>query len=117
MVPGHWVHLRSQNTTISIAYFFCLRWLNDGNFHRSREAEAGWGKSSLQEDLVHVLIAIVEGLEDEFQWPDENHRRELANIFPGFFRGCIGVGDVKEYHREKPKDRIKEKRSWSGGKN
>ena len=115
MVPGHCVHLRNQNTTISIAYF-CLRWLNDGNFHRSREAEAGWGKSSLQEDLVHVLTAIVEGLEQEIQWPDENRRRELANIFPGIFRGCIGVGDVKEYQIEKPKDRIKEKRSWSGKK-
>jgi hypothetical protein len=96
--------------------FFCLRWLNDGNFHRSREAEAGWGKSSLQEDLVHVLIAIVEGLDDQIQWPDENHRRELANVFPGIFHGCIGVGDVKEYQIEKPKDRIKEKRSWSGKK-
>ena len=96
--------------------FFCLRWLNDGNFHRSREAEADWGKSSLQEDLVHVLTAIVEGLEQEIQWPDENRRRELANIFPGIFRGCIGVGDVKEYQIEKPKDRIKEKRSWSGKK-
>jgi hypothetical protein len=42
--------------------FYCLCWLNDGNFHNwTRQVEAGWGTSSLQEDLVHVLIAIVEG--------------------------------------------------------
>ena len=65
--------------------YFCLRWLNDGNFHRSREAEADWGKSSLQEDLVHVLTAIVKGLDDQIQWPDESHRWELVNVFQGFF--------------------------------
>jgi hypothetical protein len=40
----------------------------------------------------------------------------LANVFPGIFRGCIGVGDEKEYRIEKSKDGIKEKRSWSGKK-
>jgi hypothetical protein len=39
------------------------------------------GKSSLQEDLTHVLIAIVEGLDDQIQWPDRNRRRELTNVF------------------------------------
>jgi hypothetical protein len=46
---------------------YCLCWLNDGNFHKTREVEAGWGKSSLQEDLDHVLIAIIEGFENQVQ--------------------------------------------------
>jgi hypothetical protein len=46
--------------------FFALKWLNDGNFHRTREAEFRWSKMSLQHDLEHVLHAIVEGLDDEF---------------------------------------------------
>jgi hypothetical protein len=57
--------------------FFVLRWLNDGLFYRSREVDTGYAKSSVQEDLVHVLLAIVEGLDE----PDENRRRELAEVF------------------------------------
>jgi len=96
--------------------FFVLRWLNDGMYYRSRETDTGYAKSSVHEDLVHVLHAIVEGLDAHLSWPDENHRRELALVFPGILNGCIGVGDVKEYEIEKPKDSIKEKRSWSGKK-
>jgi hypothetical protein len=66
-------------------------------FYRSWEAETGWCKSSVQEDLVHVLTAIVEGLDDHLQWPDENRHQVLAHIFPGILRGCIGVGNVKEF--------------------
>jgi hypothetical protein len=35
--------------------FFVLQWLNDGLFYRSREVDTGYAKSSVQEDLVHVL--------------------------------------------------------------
>jgi hypothetical protein len=96
--------------------FFCLEWLNDGNFHRSREARAGWGNSTLQDDVIHVLMVIVEGLDDQLVWPDKIRRRELSNVFPGIFRGCIGIADVKEYQVIKLKDPIKERRSWSGKK-
>jgi hypothetical protein len=44
--------------------FFVLQWLNYGLFYRSREADTGYAKSSVQEDLVHVINAIVEGLDD-----------------------------------------------------
>jgi hypothetical protein len=81
-----------------------------------QEAESGWSKTSLQRDLEHVLHAIVEGLDDELKWPDEEHRQELANFYPGFFNGCIGVVDVKEYQVVKFKDPVKEQRSWSGKK-
>jgi hypothetical protein len=63
-----------------------------------------------------VLKALVEGLDDELVWLDENHWQELANIFPGIFNGCIGVGDAKEYEVEKPKDQVKERMNWSGKK-
>jgi hypothetical protein len=97
--------------------FYCLCWLNDGNFHKTREAEAGRGKSSLQKDIVHVLIAIVEGLENQVQWPDADCRQELKKLFEvGMLIDCIGVGDVKEYEIEKPKNLRKERKSFSGKK-
>jgi hypothetical protein len=68
--------------------------------------ETGWGKSSVHRDTCHVLQAIVEGLDDELQWPDENHCRELAKTYSGIFQGCIGIGDVKEFKIEKPIDRV-----------
>jgi hypothetical protein len=62
--------------------------------------------------LEHVLHAIVEGLDDELKWPDVNRRQELANVHPGIFNSCIGVGDVKEF--QVVKDTVKERRIWSG---
>jgi hypothetical protein len=96
--------------------FFALKWLNDSNFHRTREAEFGWSKTSLQRDLEHVLRAIVEGLDDELPWPGTDCRAELANVYHGIFHGCIGVGDVKEYQVVKFKDPVKERQSFSGKK-
>ncbi len=58
----------------------------------------------------------MEGLDDYLQWPDENWRQELSHIFPRILRGCIGIGDVKEFQIEKPKDTMKERQSWSGKK-
>ncbi len=81
-----------------------------------RETEVGRGKSSLQEDCEHVLIAIIEGLEDELVWPDEAERAQLAVAYDGIFRGCVGIGDVKEFQIKKYKDNVKERRSWSGKK-
>jgi hypothetical protein len=96
--------------------YYCLKWLNDGNFYRTREADIGYGKSSIHEDTVHVLQAIEEGLEDELQQPDAEKRQELAALFPGMFHGCIGVADVKEYQVVKYLDPVQERRSWSGKK-
>jgi hypothetical protein len=96
--------------------YFCLKWLNDGNFYKTRETETGWGKSSLQEDTVHVLEAIVEGLDDELQWPNAECRQELGNVFQGIFHGCIGIADVKEFQVIKHKNLEKERKTWSGKK-
>ncbi len=96
--------------------YYCLKWLNDGNFFRTREAEIIYGKSSIHEDTVHVVQAIVEGLDDELQWPDAEKRQELAATYPGMFHGCIGGANVKEYQVVKYLDPVKERRSWSGKK-
>jgi hypothetical protein len=90
--------------------------LNYGLFYRSKEADTGYAKSSVHEDLLHVLQAIIEGLDEQLTSPDENCRRELAAVYTGILRGCIGAGDVKEYKIKKPKDSVKEKRSWNGKK-
>jgi len=54
-------------------FYYCLKWLNDGNSYRTREAHIGYGKSSIQEDTIHVLQAIVEGLEESCN--DQMQRR------------------------------------------
>jgi hypothetical protein len=40
----------------------------------------------------------------------------LANQYPKIFKGCIGIGDVKEIAIDKPKDLVKERRSFNGKK-
>ncbi|KAJ1411183.1 hypothetical protein B484DRAFT_468339 [Ochromonadaceae sp. CCMP2298] len=39
--------------------FWCLHWLVCGDTFKQEEFTAGWGKSSLNEDLPHVLRAII----------------------------------------------------------
>ncbi len=39
-------------------------------FYHIQEAEKGWCKSSVQEDLVHVLTTIVDDLDYHLCWPD-----------------------------------------------
>ena len=96
--------------------FLCLKWLNDGNFHRTRETETGWGKSSIQQDNDHILMAIIEGLENQLQWPTAEDRRAIVNSNRGeiIFQNCIGIADVKEYQIAKPMDSRKEQKTWSG---
>jgi hypothetical protein len=55
-------------------------------------------------DLEHVLHVIVEGLDDELQWHGVGCRAELAQVYPGIFHGCVGVGDLKEYQVVKFQD-------------
>jgi len=50
--------------------------LNDGLFYCSQEAETGWSITSMQEDLVHVLINgyCVEGMDHHLRWSDVNRQ-------------------------------------------
>jgi hypothetical protein len=63
---GSWPEVRQKPLKFDHFHrlYFCLRWLNDGLYCQSREAETGWYKPSVQEDLVHLLTAIVEGMDD-----------------------------------------------------
>ena len=96
--------------------FFCLKWLNDGNVFRTREAEIGWSKSAIQEDLMHVLMAVIEGLDNQLKWPNAIERRRIIESSRDevIFRGCIGIGDVKEIPILRPKDPWREHKTFSG---
>jgi len=61
-------------------------------------------------------MAIIEGLENQLQWPDVQRRRAMVNSNQGeiIFRSCIGIADVNEYQIVKPKDPRKEQKTWSG---
>jgi hypothetical protein len=63
--------------------------VNVGNFYKTQEAEIGLGKSNRCEDKAHVLQAIVEGWEDEFQWPDMEKRQEVGAVFSRMFKSCL----------------------------
>jgi hypothetical protein len=67
--------------------FFCP--LIDGNFFCTQDIEMGCGKSSIHWDFCHVLQAIVEGLDNELQWPDVDQQRELASTYAKIFNGFI----------------------------
>jgi len=64
--------------------YYCLKWLNNGNFFRTREAETGLGKSTIHEDTVHVLEVIVEGLDDKLQWPDAEKETRVSFCLPWY---------------------------------
>jgi hypothetical protein len=49
-----------SSRTIIIAYFSVFEWLNEGAFHRTRDSHADWSKSSMQEDLVNILVAMID---------------------------------------------------------
>ncbi len=66
--------------------------------------------------MDHVLHAIIEGLDDELQWPGVDQTAELAQVYPDIFHGCIGVGEMKEYQVVKLQDPVKERQSFSGKK-
>ena len=79
----------------------------------SKEPSYGWGKSSIQEDNIHVLRAINEGLADQLKWPTEERRATFAQIHTGTFRNMIGIIDIREHEIEKSMNLINERMSWS----
>ena len=94
--------------------FFCLEWLNSGAYFRTSEFRTGWSKTSLNDDNEHVLEAIVEALDDQIVWPGVAERARLADIHRGIMRGMIGIMDIREHEVDKPKNKEKERKTWSG---
>jgi hypothetical protein len=72
--------------TITIVCFFLPKMVERWCILQDQGDRSGLGKSSLQEDCEHVLIAIVDGLEDELKWLNEEERARLAVAYEGFFR-------------------------------
>lgn len=94
--------------------FFCLEWLANGCEFKKTEFYSGWSKSSLNEDIPHVLRAIVDELDDEIKWPDADERAGLARESPGIFEKCVGICDIMEHPIVKSKDSEIEHRTFSG---
>jgi hypothetical protein len=75
LIGGPWLWLDGTRLLVNLCkkvktdhchhLYYCLKWLNESNFFRSCEAEIGLGKSTIHENIVHVLEAIVEGLDDQ----------------------------------------------------
>lgn len=93
--------------------FFTLEWLNSGAYFRTTESRVGWGKSSLQEDNVHVLKAIIQGLANQVVWPKADQRTALAGLNQGILKGMVGVMDIREHAITRSKLSAKEYISWS----
>ena len=103
--------LRSCKVTCEERLFYAIRWLHFSDTFRSMEFDAGWAKSSIAEDIPHVLQAIVH----EIEWPTAAERRILGQTFP-IFPGCVGVVDGFEVFIRRPSDRALEAQHYSGKK-
>ena len=73
---------------------------------RKGEYEVGWTKTSVNDDIPHVLKSIINGLDSQMEWPDVATRQIWASEHNGVFRGNIGFGDVKETAINKPLDPV-----------
>jgi len=40
-------------------------WKNERTLQQTRESRSGWAEYALQEDLIHILSAILEGLDKQ----------------------------------------------------
>jgi len=94
--------------------FFTLEWLHCGIEMRKQEFQSGWSKTSLNEDIPHVLKAISSGLNGYISWPNTQVREVWANQHQGIFSGCIGILDIMETEIQKPKNLTFERETWSG---
>lgn len=94
--------------------FACLSWLHSGTTFRQSECHLGWSRQSIYDDLRHVLEAIVEGLDDELQWPSAGERARIHESFYGVFKGCVGIIDVTEHSINKPSLPGRERQTYSG---
>lgn len=52
--------------------------LNNGTFPRMRESRAGWSKLPYKK-IWYIPMATSEGLDNQLQWPNGQHRAELTN--------------------------------------
>ncbi len=94
--------------------FYSLQWLVTGKPFRVAQFDTGWAKTSLNDDLRHVLKSVIRGLNHFVQWPDEEKRHRIANETNGIMKGCIGIMDCSEHIVQRPVDKFREQNRYSG---
>jgi hypothetical protein len=77
--------------------FYALRWLSTGESFREEEFQYQYSKTSLNDDLRHVLHCVIEGLDNCVVWPDANERAKIAKETTGIMENCVGVLDCTEH--------------------
>ena len=94
--------------------YFVLFWLATGLEYRQMEFFFGWSKTSIQKEIKHILLAIIEGLDHFMQWPNENERAAMASTYDGIMKNCIGIIDATEQPCRKSKNKNIETATYSG---
>ena len=94
--------------------YFVLHWLVTGLEYKQIEAFYGWSKSAVQLELVHMLQAIIHGLDSFLKWPDAAERAIMASQYTGLFKDCVGIMDAAEHPIRKAKNKDYEISTYSG---
>ena len=79
-----------------------LYWLVSG---AEIEAYYSWSKSALQIEIVHILQAIIYGINQFLQCTSIEGRERISSRYGGLFQNCVAVMDESE----NPIRRIKSK--------
>jgi len=94
--------------------FYTLCWLSSGQSFQAMEFYTGCSKTTLCDDIKHILKCIIKALDNELQWPSVEERNEMAHETVGIMEGCIGIIDCTEHRINRPVDSSAERRTFSG---
>jgi len=73
-------------------------------------------KSNVGRNLKRVLAVLGEHLGDEVKWPDKGRRKQKAEAFMREFPEVVAIVDATEQPTQRPKDKERQKRTYSGKK-
>ena len=84
-------------------FYSVLCWLVKG---AETEAYYSWSKSALQKEIVHMLQAIIYGVDQFLQCPSIEGRERIWSRYSGLFQNSVAVMDASEnpIHRIKSKE-------------
>lgn len=94
--------------------YYTLFWLCTNAEYRQMEFYFGWSKHVLQLDIIHVLLAIINGLDNFIVWPNAQERLTLSTVNTGILKGCVGIVDACEFPIDKSKNKEIERITYSG---
>jgi hypothetical protein len=84
---------RSTKSTLQNRILMTMKWLSVGGSCTSLGLDFGLFEHVVSEDIMHVIYAIVECLQYEVQWPNEEQINELIGTYGPLFPDVIGVID------------------------